>query len=84
MKYVVYYRVSTKRQGLSGLGLEAQRTIVENYVKSSTVIAEYTEIETGKSSNRPELNKAFRKVKMKINTFLKKIINTKKTHERKD
>ena len=58
MKYVVYYRVSTKRQGLSGLGLEAQRTIVENYIKSSTVIAEYTEIETGKSSNRPELNKA--------------------------
>jgi len=58
MKYVVYYRVSTKRQGLSGLGLDAQRTIVENYIKGNTVINEFTEIETGKSANRPELNKA--------------------------
>jgi len=58
MKYVVYYRVSTKRQGLSGLGLEAQRTIVENYIKGNPVINEFTEIETGKSANRPQLNKA--------------------------
>ena len=58
MKYVVYYRVSTKKQGLSGLGLEAQRTIVENYIKNNKVIAEFTEIETGKSANRPQLNKA--------------------------
>jgi DNA invertase Pin-like site-specific DNA recombinase len=59
MKYVVYYRVSTKRQGLSGLGLEAQRTIVQNYLKQGNpVIAEFTEIETGKSANRPQLNNA--------------------------
>jgi DNA invertase Pin-like site-specific DNA recombinase len=58
MKYIVYYRVSTKKQGLSGLGLEAQRTIVENYIKNNTVIAEFTEIETGKSANRPQLNNA--------------------------
>jgi len=58
MKYVVYYRVSTKKQGLSGLGLEAQRTIVENYIKGNSVINEFTEIETGKSANRPQLNKA--------------------------
>lgn len=58
MKYVVYYRVSTKKQGQSGLGLEAQKTIVQNYIKNSTVIAEFTEIETGKSANRPQLNKA--------------------------
>ena len=58
MKYVIYYRVSTKKQGLSGLGLDAQKTIVENYIKDNTVIAEFTEIETGKSANRPQLNKA--------------------------
>jgi DNA invertase Pin-like site-specific DNA recombinase len=58
MKYVIYYRVSTKKQGLSGLGLEAQKTIVENYVKTNKVIAEFTEIETGKSANRPQLNRA--------------------------
>jgi DNA invertase Pin-like site-specific DNA recombinase len=58
MKYVVYYRVSTKKQGLSGLGLEAQKTIVENYIKNNAVIAEFTEIETGKSANRPQLNRA--------------------------
>jgi DNA invertase Pin-like site-specific DNA recombinase len=65
MKYVVYYRVSTKRQGLSGLGLEAQRTIVENYLRKdmSSVIDEYTEIETGKSANRPQLNKALQACK---------------------
>ena len=63
MKYIVYYRVSTKRQGQSGLGLEAQRTIVENYLKNNTVINEFTEIETGKSANRPQLNKALQACK---------------------
>lgn len=63
MRYIVYYRVSTKRQGLSGLGLEAQRTIVENYIKNNTVIAEFTEIETGKSANRPQLLKALQACK---------------------
>jgi len=63
MKYVVYYRVSTKKQGLSGLGLEAQRTIVENYIKGNKVINEFTEIETGKSANRPQLNKALQACK---------------------
>ena len=63
MKYVVYYRVSTKRQGLSGLGLDAQRTIVANYIKNNVVIAEFTEIETGKSANRPQLNRALQACK---------------------
>lgn len=59
MKYVVYYRVSTKKQAVSGLGLEAQKTIVKNYLKGSKdIVKEYIEVETGKSSNRPELNKA--------------------------
>ena len=37
MKYVVYYRVSTKKQATSGLGLEAQKTIVQNYLKKTPI-----------------------------------------------
>lgn len=59
MKYVVYYRVSTKKQAVSGLGLDAQKTIVKSYLKDcNNIIAEYTEVETGKSVNRPKLNDA--------------------------
>lgn len=58
MKYVAYYRVSTTMQGKSGLGLQAQRQAVSDYVKSGTVIAEYTEIESGKNSDRPQLQLA--------------------------
>jgi len=58
-KFVAYYRVSTQRQGDSGLGLEAQRDSVQQYVnKHGTLVAEYREVETGKRSDRPELNKA--------------------------
>lgn len=58
MDYVAYYRVSTTMQGKSGLGLQAQRQAVSDYVKSGTVIAEYTEIESGKNSDRPQLQLA--------------------------
>lgn len=54
MKFIVYYRVSTQRQGQSGLGLEAQKHACSHY----DIVAEYTEIESGKKSNRPELAKA--------------------------
>jgi len=60
-KFVAYYRVSTARQGRSGLGLEAQRHAVQEYVKSKggVVVAEYTEVESGRRhENRPELLKA--------------------------
>lgn len=70
MKYVIYYRVSTKKQGLSGLGLEAQKTIVENYIKDNLVIGEFTEIETGKSANRPQLKKALECCKLHNATLL--------------
>ena len=46
--YVAYYRVSTQKQGASGLGPEAQRRIVENTAKNGLVVAEYTDIESGK------------------------------------
>lgn len=58
-KYVAYYRVSTQRQGQSGLGLEAQREAVTRFVNGHGVLAgEHTEIESGCKSDRPELSKA--------------------------
>jgi DNA invertase Pin-like site-specific DNA recombinase len=57
-RYVAYYRVSTKKQGESGLGLEAQRRTVEQFCLSGQILAEYTDIESGKNNNRPELLKA--------------------------
>lgn len=63
-RYVTYYRVSTTRQGVSGLGLEAQRQTVERYLAGcdKTVIESFTEVETGKGRNaldrRPQLRAA--------------------------
>ena len=55
-QFVAYYRVSTKRQGQSGLGLEAQRNAVSNYVSTAgETVAEYTEVESGKKADRPQL-----------------------------
>ena len=60
MKTVHYYRVSTKQQGRSGLGLEAQRKTVEAYCASrnANMLAEFTEVESGKNSKRPQLKAA--------------------------
>jgi len=46
--FVAYYRVSTERQGESGLGLEAQRETVTRFLGTSSLLAEFTEIEFGK------------------------------------
>jgi DNA invertase Pin-like site-specific DNA recombinase len=56
-KFVAYYRVSTQGQGKSGLGLDAQRAAVEERLNggSWTLMAEYTEIESGRRSQRPQL-----------------------------
>ena len=62
-KYIAYYRVSTKKQGQSGLGLEAQQDIVRNFAAGGTIIEEFTEVESGKNNNRLELNKAIRKAR---------------------
>jgi DNA invertase Pin-like site-specific DNA recombinase len=53
MQYIAYYRVSTDRQGNSGLGLEAQQVAVKQH--GGEILAEYTEIESGGKSCRPEL-----------------------------
>lgn len=60
-KAVAYYRVSTAKQGMSGLGLEAQRQAIESLcaAKGWEIIAPpFTEIESGKRNDRPELEKA--------------------------
>jgi DNA invertase Pin-like site-specific DNA recombinase len=54
--FVAYYRVSTARQGISGLGLDAQRRAVAAYVGTAPLLAEFQEIESGKADdNRPQL-----------------------------
>lgn len=63
-EYVVYYRVSTERQGRSGLGLDAQRAMVEQFLQpGDTVLAEFTEIQSGKKDDRVKLWKAINLVK---------------------
>ena len=59
-KFVAYFRVSTDKQGKSGLGLEAQRKAVLDYLNGGTwsLIGEFTEIESGKRNERPQLEKA--------------------------
>lgn len=58
--FIGYMRVSTKGQGESGLGLEAQRAALEGYVRQvkGTLLMVYTEVESGKRADRPELAKA--------------------------
>jgi DNA invertase Pin-like site-specific DNA recombinase len=55
-KFVAYFRVSTERQGQSGLGLEAQQAAVKQYADS--IIHSFTEIESGKHDDRPQLQAA--------------------------
>ena len=64
-KYVAYLRVSTVRQGRSGLGLEAQRALIETFINGGKWerLAEYVEVESGKlqdGNGRPGLHKALR------------------------
>lgn len=59
-KFISYLRVSTDKQGRSGLGVEAQRAAVESYLNGGrwSLAAEYVEAESGKRSDRPQLAKA--------------------------
>ncbi len=59
-KFVAYFRVSTGKQGKSGLGLEAQRQAVLQFLAGGqwSLVGEFTEIESGKRNERPELEKA--------------------------
>jgi DNA invertase Pin-like site-specific DNA recombinase len=59
-RFVPYYRVSTDRQGRSGLGLEAQQKAVRDYLNGAAweIVGEFVEVESGKRADRPELARA--------------------------
>jgi DNA invertase Pin-like site-specific DNA recombinase len=64
MTYVTYLRVSTDKQERSGLGLEAQQAAITTFLKvDDSIVASYTETESGRNSARPELAKAIKKCK---------------------
>ncbi|MFN0291334.1 recombinase family protein [Pedobacter helvus] len=62
MNYIAYYRVSTQKQGQSGLGLNSQKTIVKNYLKEIEPLHELTDVESGtrKGNNREALLEAIK------------------------
>lgn len=72
MRAVAYYRVSTSEQGRSGLGLEAQKAAVENYLwrNGAILVAEFTEVESGARNDRPQLHEALKRAKLSIATLV--------------
>ncbi len=71
-KVVAYYRVSTARQGASGLGLEAQRVALESYCHQNgcEIVREFTEVESGKNDKRPKLGEALASARRSKSTLL--------------
>src|SRR6516162_7570108 len=74
-KFVAYYRVSTGRQGRSGIGLEAQREAVKTYLNGGDwqIVDEYTEVESGKNADRPALEKALAAARMHRASLVSKV-----------
>lgn len=71
-KVTAYYRVSTIRQGASGLGLEAQRAAVEAYcrIHGCDIAREFTEVESGRNDSRPKLAEALAYARRSKSTLL--------------
>ncbi|MBL6425908.1 MAG: recombinase family protein [Maritimibacter sp.] len=71
-KFVAYERVSTARQGKSGLGLEAQRKAIDDFAasKGAKMVARFTEVESGRKADRPELQQALHLAKITGSTLL--------------
>lgn len=65
-KWVAYYRVSTDKQGRSGLGLAAQKAAVGQFLNGGDwqMVREFTEVESGKKDNRPQLTAALAACRM--------------------
>ena len=71
IRYVAYFRVSTARQGQSGLGLEAQQAAVRNFVGAEAcIVAEFIEIESGRKNSRPQLQAAITQAKQQQGILL--------------
>lgn len=68
--HVAYLRVSTQRQGTSGLGLQAQQDIIRKYLNGNSPIAEFIEVESGRKSERPKLHEALELCKKKRATLI--------------
>jgi DNA invertase Pin-like site-specific DNA recombinase len=71
-KFVSYYRVSTQKQGRSGLGLEAQKAAVEAYLRANmgVELASFVEVESGKANDRPRLREALLRCRQTRATLL--------------
>ena len=69
-RYVAYLRVSTQRQGSSGLGLQAQQEIIRKYLNGNSPIAEFIEVESGRKPDRPKLHEALELCKKKKATLI--------------
>lgn len=64
IKFIAYFRVSTERQGRSGLGLAAQHRKISDFVKDAgTLIADFCDVQSGKDDSRAELQKAIQLAK---------------------
>ena len=68
--YVAYLRQSTKKQESSGLGVEAQREIIQNFLKDKIPVSEYIETESGRKSDRPKLIEALAECRKKGATLI--------------
>jgi DNA invertase Pin-like site-specific DNA recombinase len=69
---VAYYRVSLNKQGINGLGMDAQQTAVQSMLADGTweLVGEFKEVESGKRTDRPELDKAIKLCRKKKATLL--------------
>lgn len=71
-KFVAYYRVSTDKQGIRGLGIAAQETAVRDYLNGGhwELVGQFTEVESGKRNDRPELAKALAECRLRKATLI--------------